>query len=80
MLIDFHNFLVDRLNSKFLTEQLSVHHTSNALLHYLMNFSCEKNSNNLKCVLWLTIHHKVVQQRELGVVGPLTVTLLQMYC
>ena len=38
----------------------------------------EKNSNNLKHVVRLTIHHSVVQQRDLGVVVRLTGTLLQI--
>jgi len=31
-------------------------------------------------VLWLMIHHNIVYQRDLGVVGRLMITLLQIYC
>jgi len=31
-------------------------------------------------VLWFTIFHRVMEQRNLGLVGPLTITLLQIYC
>jgi len=47
--------------------------------HRYSTLWCPKNRNNLKHVLWLTTHHNVVVQRDLGVVGPLTVTLFQVY-
>jgi len=58
------------------------YHASNTSLHYTLRSvnARKKQQQHETCIMINDTIHNVVQQSDLGMVGPLTITLLQIYC
>ena len=69
VLASFQNSFTNGLSSKLLIDNKISHHTTNS----------SKQQQPETC-MGLTIDHKAMYQRTLGLVGLLTITLLQTYC
>jgi len=61
MLTDFHILFTSRFTDKYATKSLlTIHHTLNVSLHYLVKHQYRKTSENLKHPSLSTTKHKVV--------------------
>jgi len=69
VLTSFQNFFTNGLSSKLLIGNKISHHTINS-----------SKQQQPETYMGLTIDHKAMYQRTLGLVGLLTITLLQTYC
>jgi len=74
-----------KIISHFFHRQTYNKFCSNAIIKYpttrqMHRYTTMWNINVRNSVQWLTIHHKVMWQRDLAIVRSFTNTLLQIYC